>query len=85
MARSKRSSRSAQVPKGRASATTAPVAKEGQKRLSAATIDRLGGAELRAIGYTRGYQISADKGKRAIRIEFTEQQKKDHSLPAGEI
>ena len=54
--------------------------KKVDKRLDPATVNRLGHAELRAIGDQRGYKLSAYMGARAMRAAFLEAQSKDTNL-----
>ena len=55
------------------------------KRLSEATINRLGGAELRAIAAQRGYTDFPDHGNRTIRGAFAKAQEQDKNLGKEEI
>lgn len=50
------------------------------RRLDEATVNRLTGAELRAIGEQRGYQIGNALGTRASRRAFLDAQDKDQNL-----
>lgn len=57
--------------------------------LSEATVDRLGRAELRAIGISRGYWASRDSenrsGTRITKAAFLEAQKSDKRLKGTEV
>lgn len=55
------------------------------KKLSQATIDRLGHQELRAIGTQRGYQNAPEHGNRTTRTWFAKAQKEDEGLGDEEI
>jgi hypothetical protein len=50
------------------------------KKLDTATIHRLTGAELRAIGEQRGYSMPNNVGTRAMRARFIEAQDKDENI-----
>lgn len=50
------------------------------KRLDSATINRLTGAELRAIGEQRGYSMPNNVGTRAMRVRFQAEQDKDSNI-----
>lgn len=54
-----------------------------EKKLSDATVQRLGSAELRAIAEKRGYQIG-EAGTRVTRAAFIEAQAKDKNLGKAE-
>ena len=51
------------------------------RRLDPATLNRLSGAELRAIGAQRGYKLPDYSGSRTTRQAFIEAQDKDTNLP----
>lgn len=61
----------------------AVAARKKLKKLDAATINRLTGAELRAIGEQRGYVMSAYAGTRTMRTLFTEAQNKDPNIESA--
>lgn len=58
----------------------AVAARKTNRRLDTATINRLTGAELRAIGEQRGYVMSAYAGTRTMRALFTAAQDKDPNI-----
>lgn len=58
----------------------AVAARKKIRRLDPGTINRLTGAELRAIGEQRGYVMSAYAGTRTMRTLFTEAQNKDPNI-----
>lgn len=51
--------------------------RKGGRKLDEATINRLTGAELRAIGEQRGYALGTNLGTRSARRAFIEAQTKD--------
>lgn len=55
------------------------------KRLSEATISRLGHAELRAIASQRGYKDIPEHGNRTTRTWFARQQEEDEALGKDEL
>jgi hypothetical protein len=58
---------------------------EQNKTISAATVNRLGRAELLAIGAQRGYNLPDVVGTRTTRATFLREQEKDKSLSSEEI